>query len=100
MKRTVAALAVCAALAAAAAFSRNPARPGLVVEHEKRNPWTHLRLNNDPEEFQFSIVSDRTGGHRAKVFSRAVERLNLLQPEFVVSVGDLIEGGNKKPRQL
>src|SRR5262249_11046626 len=35
---------------------------------------------------------DRTGGHRAKVFSQAVERLNLLQPQFVVSVGDLIEG--------
>jgi 3',5'-cyclic AMP phosphodiesterase CpdA len=49
-------------------------------------------MNNDGEEFQFAVVSDRTGGHRAKVFSRAVEQLNLLQPEFVVSVGDLIEG--------
>src|SRR5262249_5230730 len=52
-----------------------------------------------PAEFQFAIVSDRTGGHRGKVFSRAVARLNLLQPEFVVSVGDLIEGGKKaKPK--
>jgi hypothetical protein len=38
------------------------------------------------------MVSDRTGGHRAGVFSRAVELLNLMQPEFVLSVGDLIEG--------
>jgi hypothetical protein len=54
----------------------------------------------DPDEFQFAIVSDRTGGHRAQVFSRAVARLNLLQPEFVLSVGDLIEGGKKSPKQL
>jgi predicted phosphodiesterase len=49
-------------------------------------------LNNNPDEFQFAIVSDRTGGHRAKIFSRAIDQLNLMQPEFVVSVGDLIEG--------
>src|SRR5262249_32543761 len=67
---------------------------------EARNPWTHLKANRDPAEFQFAIVSDRTGGHRAKVFSRAVEKLNLMQPEFVVSVGDLIEGGNKEDKVL
>jgi 3',5'-cyclic AMP phosphodiesterase CpdA len=69
------------------------------VEVERRNPWTHLRLNNDPADFQFAIVSDRTGGHRAQVFARAVEQLNLLQPEFVLSVGDLIEGySDDRPR--
>ena len=31
---------------------------------EKRNPVTHLRWNDDPAEFRFVIVSDRTGGHR------------------------------------
>lgn len=68
----------------------------LQVEQETQNPWTHLQLNNNPAHFKFAIVSDRTGGHRAKVFSLAVEQLNLLQPEFVVSIGDLIEGGAKK----
>ncbi len=58
---------------------------------EERNPVTHLRFNDDPADFQFAIVSDRTGGHRARIFSRAIEQLNLMQPEFVVSVGDLIE---------
>ncbi len=67
---------------------------------EDRKPVTHGRLNNDSTEFQFAIVSDRTGGHRPRIFSQAVERLNLLQPEFVLSVGDLIEGGNKTPQQL
>ena len=56
------------------------------------NPWTHLDLRNDPHHFQFAIVTDRTGGHREGVFPDAVRKLNLLQPEFVMSVGDLIEG--------
>jgi predicted phosphodiesterase len=38
------------------------------------------------------IVSDRTGGHRMGVFSDAVMKANLLQPEFIMSVGDLVEG--------
>src|SRR5689334_3728915 len=68
------------------------APPDVRVAVEERNPWTHLRLNNDPAEFQFAIVSDRTGGQRPGVFRRAVDVLNLLQPQFVLSVGDLVEG--------
>jgi hypothetical protein len=59
---------------------------------EGAQPWTSLELNNDPENFQFAIVTDRTGGHRPGVFLDGVQKLNLLQPEFVMSVGDLIEG--------
>ena len=55
-------------------------------------PYTSLDLNNDPKNFQFAIVTDRTGGHRPGVFLDGVKKLNLLQPEFVMSVGDLIEG--------
>lgn len=65
------------------------------IDLEGRNPWTHLRFNNGPETFHFAVVSDRTGGHRARVFSQAVDQLNLLQPAFVVTVGDLIEGYTK-----
>ena len=61
----------------------------LKIDVEGKNPWTNLRLNNDPREFRFAVISDRTGGHRPQVFSKAIERLNLLQPEFVVTVGDL-----------
>ena len=56
------------------------------------NPVSNFNFNNAPADFQFAIVSDRTGGHRARIFSQAVEQLNLLQPEFVVTIGDLIEG--------
>src|SRR5215216_2641680 len=100
MRKLIALLAL-AVVAGAVAFSRQNDKPGgLVVSQDKANPWTHLDLKNDPEEFQFAIVSDRTGGHRAKVFSQAVARLNLLQPEFVICVGDLIEGGKKKPEAI
>ena len=55
-------------------------------------PWTDKPFNNKPENFQFAIVGDRTGGARLGVFERAMTQINWLQPEFVISVGDLIEG--------
>ena len=59
-------------------------------------PWTHEMFKNDPDEFQFVIVSDNAGYIREGVFDKAVERLNWMQPEFVMCVGDLIEGYRKK----
>src|SRR5262249_14749315 len=52
------------------------------VTSEAKNPWTSLAPNVAPDQFQFAIVSDRTGGHRRGVFSKAVQQVNLLQPEF------------------
>ena len=57
-----------------------------------QKPWTHLDFENDPDEFQFAIVSDRTGSPRPGVFEDAIKKLNWLRPEFVISVGDLIRG--------
>ena len=59
---------------------------------EGAKPFTSLDVNNKPCQFQFAIVTDRTGGHRPGIFMDGVRKLNLLQPEFVLSVGDLIEG--------
>lgn len=67
---------------------------------DSANPWTHLNLYNNPDNFQFAIVADRTGGNRPGVFADAVEKLNLLKPEFVVSVGDLIEGYTQDNTEL
>ncbi len=93
MKRMLLGIAAVVLIGAAVASSGSKSiRPELDFQREKLNPVSHLRLNNDPADFQFVIVSDRTGGHRAEVFSQAVEQINLLQPEFVVCVGDLIEG--------
>ena len=59
---------------------------------ENAKPYTHLNFKNDPDEFQFAIITDNSGGARPGVFAKAVEMVNLLQPEFVVHAGDLIEG--------
>lgn len=58
----------------------------------EQKPWNNLEVNNNPDDFQFIIVTDRTGGHRPGVFMDGVRKINLIQPEFVMSVGDLIEG--------
>ena len=63
-------------------------------------PWNHIEWNNAPEQFQFAIVTDRTGGHRPGIFPMGIKKLNLLQPEFVMSVGDLIEGYTKDTVRL
>jgi 3',5'-cyclic AMP phosphodiesterase CpdA len=67
---------------------------------EDAKPYTHLDFKNDPDEFQFAIITDNAGGARPGVFSRAVEMVNLLQPEFVVNAGDLIEGYSDDEEQI
>lgn len=74
--------------------------PLLIDRAETANPWSGLDMNNSPRNFQFAIVTDRTGKHRSRVFEKAVRKLNLLQPEFVISVGDLIEGDSFEPAPL
>jgi predicted phosphodiesterase len=71
-----------------------------IQKDEGANPWTHLNVNNHTKNFHFVIVADRTGGHRPGVFADAIQKINLLQPEFVVCIGDLIEGGTQDIAQL
>lgn len=78
-----------------------PPEDAIIVTPEAgRVPWTHLRAQNDTEAFQFAIVADRTGSARPGVFDSAVRKLNLLKPELVVSVGDLIQGYSKNERRV
>lgn len=64
------------------------------------HPWNHLQINNDSGIFQFAVIADRTGGQRPGVFREAIKKLNLLHPEFVISVGDLIEGYTTDREQI
>jgi 3',5'-cyclic AMP phosphodiesterase CpdA len=76
-------------------------RPGLKIQASgQSNPWTHLNLYNNPDNFQFAIVADRTGDMRPGVFADAIEKLNLLRPEFVMSIGDLIEAETESQAEL
>jgi len=64
-------------------------------------PWTAREFRNDPEDFQFVIVGDRTGGANVlDTFQTAIPQINLLEPEFVINVGDLIEGYSDQPAEL
>jgi len=64
-------------------------------------PWTSEDFNNDPGDFQFLIVGDRTGGANVEdTFRIAIDQINLLQPEFVINVGDLIEGYSDEKAEL
>ncbi len=88
-------LFVLAAIVLCGCASSRPAAP-LSGTH----PWTDHRFDNDPNQFQFAIVGDRTGQHRPGVFSKGMDKLNLLRPEFVMSVGDMIEGYTKDQAEI
>lgn len=100
MKRIIIASSVLLLVGSAVVLSGVGGGLTTIFPKEERNPVTHLRWNDDADEFQFAIVSDRTGGHRANIFAQAIEKINLMQPQFVLSVGDLIEGGTKTPEKL
>ena len=64
-------------------------------------PWTSKDFRNNPDNFQFAIIGDRTGGANVQgTFDLAMGQLNLLQPEFVINVGDIIEGYTRDKAKL
>jgi 3',5'-cyclic AMP phosphodiesterase CpdA len=69
------------------------------IEHGPR-PWTSEVFELEEEDFTFAIISDLNGGEREGVYQTAVSQLNRLDPTFVLSVGDLIDGGTEDAMQL
>ena len=63
-------------------------------------PWSSLEPNDAARDFHFVVVSDRTGDARPGVFASAIPKVNVLEPAFVVSVGDLIEGYTEDQAQI
>src|SRR5205823_10148546 len=64
-------------------------------------PWLYLdRLPDRSSDFNFALLSDRTGLARPGVFERAVEVTNLLRPDFAIQIGDCIEGYTTEPAEL
>jgi len=63
-------------------------------------PWTGDTFEQEEVDFTFAIIADLTGSERKGVYSTAVAQLNRLDPTFVLSVGDLIEGGTEDRQQL
>ena len=89
------------ALALAAALAQDPAPdPGRFTTD--RPGARELPLPAEDPAFTFAIFGDRTGGPAAgvEVLREAVDEVNLLQPDLVMTVGDLIQGYNQRDAWL
>lgn len=53
-----------------------------------------------PKEFRFVVIGDRTGQHRPGIFQDALAKVDQLRPDFVINIGDLIEGKSENARQI
>lgn len=58
-------------------------------------PWTHTRFDDAPGDFAFAVVSDLESGYRPGVFDVAAAQLELMRPAFIMTVGDMIDGGTE-----
>ena len=73
-----------------------PAAP--VFQHDVSGqvlPWKSENFDAADDKFTFAVFSDLTGGERERIFEIAVAQLNLLRPEMIINVGDLIEGSTE-----
>lgn len=67
----------------------------------RRSP-IQLPLPNEEDAFFFAVFGDRTGGPAdgVKILSEAVDDVNLLEPDLIMTVGDLVQGYNDTPAWL
>ncbi len=47
-------------------------------------------------DFRFSILGDRTGDADARIYERVWQEMQHFSPDFVINVGDTIQGGNDR----
>ncbi len=82
----------------------NPSHPTVMDSARFTTNRTGAPLSLPKEEgaFSFVVFGDRTGGpiEGVSVLADAVRDVNLLEPDFVITVGDLIEGYNQEPQWL
>ena len=69
-----------------------PARELRTQARQMARPWWGEHFADEKKSFQFVIMADRNGGRRPDIFEPTVHKINDLQPEFVISVGDYIQG--------
>ena len=50
--------------------------------------------------FRFAVIGDRTGGHVEGVYGEILDEVQRLRPDFVMTVGDMIEGYTEDSTQL
>lgn len=80
----------------------------LVAHHDEERFTTTrtssivLPLPSEEDAFFFVVFGDRTSGppEGIKVLAQAVGEVNLLGPDLVMTVGDLVQGYNERPQWL
>ncbi len=55
---------------------------------------------DDMTPVRIAIIGDRTGGHQPGVYEQIVEEVARLRPDFIMTVGDMIEGYVEDSAQL
>lgn len=95
-------LRICAGLAAAAFLAG--AAPGEKQAFDPAGtsrpaPWTKAPVA-EPDTLRFAVIGDRTGLARPGVFEQAIAQVDMMQPELLINVGDLIEGYTSDPAEL
>lgn len=70
--------------------------------HTDRESPVELGLPAEDDAFTFAIFGDRTGGpaEGVKILAQAVGEVNLLDPDLVMTVGDMIDGYNRTPEWM
>ncbi|MBI1766776.1 MAG: metallophosphoesterase [Bacteroidetes bacterium] len=66
----------------------------------KTLPWSSEPKTRTSNQFTFAVISDLNSGERAGIFEIAMEQINLLKPDFILSIGDLINGGTEDTVKL
>lgn len=85
-------LAVSVSVAFAFVPAATPAKPVAPPTARGATDSAAKAFLSDPSVIRFAVIGDRNGGYRGRVFGEAIKKVNLLQPEFAVNVGDMIEG--------
>jgi 3',5'-cyclic AMP phosphodiesterase CpdA len=57
---------------------------------------SHVVFGHEPSiesvPMRFAVIGDRTGGHEPGIYGQIVKEIQRMKPDFVLSVGDMIEG--------
>ncbi len=88
-----------ALLLCATATAQEPRAERFVTDRESP---VEIPLTDEAPMFQFAVFGDRTGGpaEGVKVLAEAVGEVNVIEPDLVMTVGDLVQGYNAQPEWM
>jgi UDP-2,3-diacylglucosamine pyrophosphatase LpxH len=88
------ALPVLALACSAAGVAAGDYQPGVKDVARTARPFAGA------DSLRFVVIGDRTGQHRPGIFEKALAQVDRLHPDFVINIGDLIEGNTEDRAQI